>query len=284
MNSESFASCSGWLSRTRGQWTPKRSAGTPCTIFHAATRFADTGRALARHVNDISGVAGVTFVLEPVQLLERAAVAKFLLKLEMLTERPSLIVLDTLARCLDGADENSAKDMGSAIAASQFIQQTTGATVLLVHHTRKDGESERGSGALRGSMDAMLAIKREAGDSRLTVQCEKMKDAPHFASFALDFHQVHSTDSGALITAKGPLQLRTGELTGMQRSALDALQRSALDDGLTTTQWLSVSGVGERSFYAVVKALVTVGYVTKSTAGRGARHTVSSDGMEALSR
>ena len=54
--------------------------------------------------------------------------------------RPDLIVLDTLARLMLGADENSAKDMGLAIAGMDRVRQETGATVLVIHHTRKTGE------------------------------------------------------------------------------------------------------------------------------------------------
>lgn len=226
--------------------------------------------------------AGVIFATEPVQLLEPASVAAFLLKLETLPERPTLLVLDTLARCMDGGAENDTQDMGSAVNAADVIRRATGATVFLVHHTRLDGERERGSTALRGAMDAMLAIKREAGENRLTVQCEKMKDAPHFASFGLELYPVRSTDSCALVTAMGSLQQRDGNLTASQRSALDALQRSALDDGLAATVWLKVSGAQERTFYAARKALLTMGYVQTTGQGKSARYHVSSAGVEAL--
>lgn len=226
--------------------------------------------------------AGVIFATEPVQLLDPSSVAHFLLKLDHRKIRPAMIVLDTLARCLDGADENSAKDMGSALAAADELRRETGGTVFPVHHTRADGERERGSTALRGALDAMLAIKRDPGDSRITVHCEKMKDAPHFPSFGLDLHPVHSVDSCALVAATGALQSRDGELTAGQRSALAALQRSALDDGLTATVWQKVSNVPERSFYAAVKSLYTLGYVDRSGKPRGAKYHVTSAGAEAL--
>ena len=54
--------------------------------------------------------------------------------------RPDLIVLDTLARLMVGADENSAKERGQAIAGMDRVRQETGATVLVIHHTRKTGE------------------------------------------------------------------------------------------------------------------------------------------------
>lgn len=64
---------------------------------------------------------------------------------------PDLIILDTLARVTPGADENSAKEMGEAVAMIDWLRQRTSASVLLVHHTGKSGKSERGSSALRGA-------------------------------------------------------------------------------------------------------------------------------------
>ena len=53
--------------------------------------------------------------------------------------RPVLVVLDTLARAMPGREENSARDMGMAVAAADRIRATASSTVLLVHHTGKDG-------------------------------------------------------------------------------------------------------------------------------------------------
>ena len=52
---------------------------------------------------------------------------------------PDFIVLDTFARLIPGADENSSKDVGQAIRAMDELRRRFGATVLLVHHTGKDG-------------------------------------------------------------------------------------------------------------------------------------------------
>lgn len=51
--------------------------------------------------------------------------------------KPVLIVIDTLARCMTGGDENSAKDMGRVVEAAEGLRRPSGACVLLVHHTGK---------------------------------------------------------------------------------------------------------------------------------------------------
>ena len=50
---------------------------------------------------------------------------------------PDLIVFDTLARLIPGADENSSKDMGEVIRAMDDLRRRFDETVLPVHHTGK---------------------------------------------------------------------------------------------------------------------------------------------------
>ncbi|MCL7707192.1 helicase RepA family protein, partial [Enterobacter kobei] len=57
-----------------------------------------------------------------------------------------LIVVDTLARCFGGNDENDARDMGAFIEGCDVIKRETGATLLVVHHSGKDDtKGARGS-------------------------------------------------------------------------------------------------------------------------------------------
>lgn len=101
-----------------------------------------------------------------------------------LPERPALIVLDTLARCFGSGDENSSTDMGAFVRAVDRLRAETGACVLVVHHTGKDvDKGARGSSALLGALDCLMAVKR-SGES-LTVSNMKQKDAEEFSDIAL---------------------------------------------------------------------------------------------------
>jgi RecA-family ATPase len=51
-------------------------------------------------------------------------------------------VIDTLARSMAGGDENAAKGVGEFIAAIDRLRGDHAA--LVVHHTGKDGDRERG--------------------------------------------------------------------------------------------------------------------------------------------
>lgn len=96
---------------------------------------------------------------------------------------PVLIVIDTLARCFEG-DENQQEDMGRFIGGVDQLRKEFGSTVLIVHHTRLDGQRERGNTSFRGAADTMLAVGvgDKKGDIRLT--CSKQKDAEEFSELA----------------------------------------------------------------------------------------------------
>lgn len=106
---------------------------------------------------------------------------------------PRLIIFDTLARCFGGGDENSQKDMNAFVAGIDRLRAATGATVLVVHHTGKDGEKgARGSTALPGAVDTLITIKRD--DRSITVSNKaplgKQKEAEEFEDVALTFEPV----------------------------------------------------------------------------------------------
>jgi RecA-family ATPase len=61
-------------------------------------------------------------------------------------QRYVLVVIDTLARCMVGADENSARDMGEAIDALDRLRRAAGSCVLPVHHMGKPNGTTRTSG------------------------------------------------------------------------------------------------------------------------------------------
>jgi RecA-family ATPase len=111
--------------------------------------------------------------------------------------QPVLIVLDTLARLMVGADENSAKDMGLAIAGIDWLRQKTRAAALVVHHTRKNGQTERGSSALRGAADVMIECKKP-DQSDVHFECAKMKDAEPFKKAALGLEKVPLGEKSSL--------------------------------------------------------------------------------------
>ncbi len=95
---------------------------------------------------------------------------------EELAESPSLIVVDTFARSITGGDENSATDVGVVVDVVDAIRHEHGSTVLLVHHSGRQGGHERGSTALEGAMDARYEMSASQDTLQATLKCRKMKD------------------------------------------------------------------------------------------------------------
>ena len=74
--------------------------------------------------------------------------------------RPRLVVIDTLARSLGGADENAGKDINLFIVACDEIKEEYGCTVLIVHHTgHQNKERSRGASQITAALDHEFRIE-----------------------------------------------------------------------------------------------------------------------------
>jgi putative DNA primase/helicase len=117
----------------------------------------------------------IRFLPDAVDLLDNHDLARAMLTLEQMDEAPALIIVDTMARCMPGADENSTRDVGLLIHnLDQLRKAADEAAGGIVHHTGKRGEEERGSSAGRGACDSMALLSDPGGGLRLT--CTKPKD------------------------------------------------------------------------------------------------------------
>lgn len=113
-------------------------------------------------------------VAAPVDLANPKQVGELL---QQLGGKRDLVVFDTLARCMSG-DENSQKDMNSAVRGCDRVRQETGAAVLLVHHEGKDGaKGLRGSTVLRGAIDTGIRARVD-GDHVCFVVEDQRDDEP----------------------------------------------------------------------------------------------------------
>lgn len=100
-----------------------------------------------------------------------------------------VIIIDTLAQTTPGANENAGEDMGKALGYCKRIHETTGALVLLIHHSGKDAtKGARGWSGVRAACDAELEVVRsEAGRAlRLT----KNKDGEDGLEWGFDLEVV----------------------------------------------------------------------------------------------
>lgn len=130
--------------------------------------------------------AEVDILLRPVQASNAQAWATLVAACERLA--PSLIVLDTQARITVGLEENSATDMGIFINAVSALRTATGACVLAIHHTGRNGADARGSSALDGAQDTELKVVAASEPLRGELRSEKQKDLAEREPIKLAFH------------------------------------------------------------------------------------------------
>lgn len=100
-----------------------------------------------------------------------------------------IIVFDTLAQSVAGANENSAEDMGKAIKHCKDLHTDTGALVLLVHHAGKDSErGARGWSGIKAAADIEIEVSRTLQQRVLKVT--KSKDSADGAEMAFKLNTV----------------------------------------------------------------------------------------------
>lgn len=100
-----------------------------------------------------------------------------------------LIVMDTFAQVMAGANENSGEDVGKALAECRRIHRHTGAMVLLVHHSGKDAsKGSRGWSGLKGACDVELEVSRSDDDR--AVSASKLKDGRDGIQIGFKLHTV----------------------------------------------------------------------------------------------
>ncbi|OQB87069.1 MAG: Regulatory protein RepA [Planctomycetes bacterium ADurb.Bin126] len=140
-------------------------------------------RAWEKH-NDVSLADAPLYVAPAVAIPDVSQVAELLTALGLLDEPPALIVLDTLARCFGGGDENSTQDMSKFVSACDAIRQRYGCTILVVHHAgHADKSRARGAIALKAALDAEYRLAKDGG---LLLTATKMKDAEMPAPVAME--------------------------------------------------------------------------------------------------
>lgn len=122
--------------------------------------------------------------------LDAADVVSTARTLERKTGEPvALIVVDTLAQTLGGADENSAKDMGEALGAVKHIQEATGAHVMIVHHSPIEAATRlRGHSSLLGACDTTMAVTKRGKVRHAEVM--KANDGEEGLSIEFDLESV----------------------------------------------------------------------------------------------
>ncbi|MBX3491010.1 AAA family ATPase [Parvibaculum sp.] len=207
--------------------------------------------------------SAIIFEYVPLDLSDQIQVQTFMDRARALAEQVdvplSLIVLDTLARCMSG-NESATDDMKTAVEGADTIRRELDTSVLLVHHSRKDdGEVMRGSSALWASLQTIVNIKKGQVDGEIIAVVKKQKDGPEEAfRLSLDPVECGMDESGKPLDSlavrfievvdevKSPRRLRSPDhLTPSEESMLSLLDDNP--EGVTRKEWHALGemvGVG----------------------------------------
>ena len=194
---------------------------------------------LARHRRIALDQVDLHVVTEPTLKLDRTGDRMRLLATADIL-RPRLILLDPLVR-LHSANENDATEIAQLLSYFRELQRRMNTSVVLVHHTRKNGSGSQGGQSLRGSGDFWAF-----GDSNLYLRHVKEQlilsmehraaappDPVSLQLIATDETAVHLEVIGTLRSEK---QERDATLANAVLSALaaePALTRGQLRDKLS---------------------------------------------------
>lgn len=126
------------------------------------------------------------FLVLPIMpaILDEAAAQAFADTLTALEPRPGVIIIDTVARAMAGADENDTGTMGHFVAVCDHIRESLKASLIVVHHSGKADNGARGSTVLPAAADTEIKCEKVNDDFlRMTVTKQKDLDPAELPTF-----------------------------------------------------------------------------------------------------
>ena len=129
-------------------------------------------------------VPGFVIVRSPISLFDGQADTTAIIGLvdQLESEHGAKVVLiigDTLARLVAGANENSGEDMGIVVRNIDTIRNATGAAFVLIHHSGKDAtRGARGWSGLRAATDTEIEVTSDEATGLRTAEITKQRDLP----------------------------------------------------------------------------------------------------------
>lgn len=208
-----------------------------------------------------SGVAvGVHFWDKAVQLAHFPSRHEFLVSLGEVKPAPKLIVVDTLARCFVGKDENAAGDMGEFVQGIDTLR-ASGATVLVLHHEGHTTGRERGSTALRGAVDAMMYLCPGEAPNSVILASLKQREGETWDPIELRRRQVELPDeTTSCVIDDAPAAILAASLPARWAEAVRVLEEK-FPEGAETKEWQRATDLSKATFHRMRREVMARGFV-----------------------
>ena len=124
-----------------------------------------------------------TFPQPPLELVNNTGPLRRAIK----TLGARLVFIDNLFNCAGVRDENSS-EMGLALKALSELRDTTGVSIVTLHHPAKGTERSRGHSSILANVDESVVFKRT--DNLVSFEAEKERNAP-LAKLVVRFRYEH---------------------------------------------------------------------------------------------
>lgn len=158
------------------------------------------------------------------QVRSEGEIARYLEAIATLKQRPSLIVIDPVARAMVGLKENDASDAAVYLNCVERLARTFRCCVLSVLHEGKDATRDiRGSSAFAAGFDAVWKQEADTDALTATIRPIKLKDDAGVDPLSIKARQitVPGTGKGSLVFDLVPAsEVRSASKGGVQRSEI----------------------------------------------------------------
>lgn len=144
---------------------------------------------------------------------------------------PDLLIIDTYARAILGADENSNKDASLILDTLQVLQKKLSCAVMVIHHASKGMGELRGASAILGGADIVLKCSRDGNARKLEV--EFAKDIPEQGAVGFSLTKAESADS---------VYVEWGEEATGARSLADRILKFLSEEAVS---WFTAKDIAE---------------------------------------
>lgn len=221
----------------------------------------------------------ILFSSIPYNMRDRAEVEHALKTAKV--DKIDAVFVDTLSRSFGGGDSDKNVDMQAYMQNVDFIRNTTGATVVSVHHTgNADDRRERGAKTLRDSVDTSICLYSDKHSGRVCVSCEKQRSRAKFDSYLLDrviveeamVYKLHGTKSQVIAAEKEKTVMSDKEtiLSMLPEVPLDT--DAVFDNTITVSALISKTALSQKKVYALLEELVKDGVAFKVKIGNENRN------------
>lgn len=203
-----------------------------------------------------------------VHLMDEHDFNAFLSEMERI--KPKLVLIDTVKKTLIGGDSNSGKDVAIYLDRCETIRKTIGCTVLLVHHTNKDGQKMTGN--YSWTTDPDFVIQADDEDELIRLRSNKERASAKFQPHYRRMHLVEIEHFGEISTcpviveAERVIQTEEDPLKPSQVLVLEAMNMAIFRDGVSPSDLERyIDELSYRSIARALSALKQFGYISQRT-------------------